>query len=332
MLSGEGNQHAETMAAAPRNHPAVDLDHQGTSDPPSDLETQRQRQIQQDEALARGLAAELDPEHASPQAHRVRPQRSMSIGSEDSDSQDATRGIHQLAPLRQNRRPIAALRSASPRAAAVKDATGSRAARTARHRYSVTQQAGQDPPPAFEAVHGPAAQQTTGPDCVICTDTTAADRAIATPCGHHMCDTCLEQLFRHALSDRTQFPPRCCPTQLQGEITLASVRHLLPADLARTFEQKAVEYTTPNGTYCHDPRCATFIPTANVRAAEKVGTCPQCRRQTCTLCKSKMHGGQYCPQDSQQRQFERFAAREGWKPCPQCGIMVDKVIGCNHVK
>lgn len=159
--------------------------------------------------------------------------------------------------------------------------------------------------------------------CVACQD---IRETVKLPCEHSYCGECICRLFSDAMVDETLFPPRCC----RQHIPVSLVRHLLGFNLAAEFEQKAIEFGTPNRTYCSNAICGAFIEPSNIHGS--IGTCPRldCGTQTCVLCKRASHDGDYTHQDP----FEdtlRLAQEQGWQRCEHCQTMVELEIGCNHI-
>ncbi|KAL8956404.1 MAG: hypothetical protein Q9193_006077 [Seirophora villosa] len=160
--------------------------------------------------------------------------------------------------------------------------------------------------------------------CNTCMD---IKHTVRLPCEHRSCRQCTVALFTAALSDESLFPLRCCGKS----IPMSLVRPFLGSDLAYRVEKKAIEYTTANRTYCHDPSCATFIEPGQIRGS--TGTCPRelCRRLTCVLCKNAAHEGDLPPRDDGVEEALRLAQASGWQRCGQCQNFVELNIGCNHI-
>lgn len=76
------------------------------------------------------------------------------------------------------------------------------------------------------------------------------------PCEHEYCRECLSRLFQDSMIDETLFPPQCC----RIPIPFDENRALLRAEIAQQFPKKALEFSTPNRTYCCNRDCAAFIP------------------------------------------------------------------------
>jgi hypothetical protein len=169
-----------------------------------------------------------------------------------------------------------------------------------------------------------AEQQQTGPaDCASCYATHPASDLLRASCGDTYCRDCLRRLFETSMTDETLFPPRCH----YEPIPLDQARPFLGPELAGRFEHKSIELSTQNRTYCHDRDCLIFIPPSAIR--NEVGTCPACRRTTCSMCKGREHRGD-CPRDENLQALAETAQREGWRQC-RCGRWIELTWGCNHM-
>ncbi|KAJ3579468.1 hypothetical protein NPX13_g1094 [Xylaria arbuscula] len=144
------------------------------------------------------------------------------------------------------------------------------------------------------------------------------------PCQHEYCRECLSQLFRNAIVDESLFPPRCC----KQPIPLDKSQLFLDSNVVVQFRRKAVEFSTPNRTYCHNTSCAAFIPASNY--SYTTATCNDCHEQTCNTCKSASHEGD-CPNDQQLQQVIQLAREQGWQRCQNCWGMVELNTGCHHM-
>ena len=160
--------------------------------------------------------------------------------------------------------------------------------------------------------------------CIICEDQFELHRCQVVPCGHYYCRGCLDELFGVAMKNEQAYPPRCC-TQT---VPLGDVRGFLDDKLAEEFADKKEELDDDKPTYCHVPKCSTYIGEDDKE--ENIATCPKCDEKTCILCKSAKHDGD-CAKDEAVEETERLADSEGWKRCPQCQRIVELRSGCNHM-
>jgi hypothetical protein len=161
--------------------------------------------------------------------------------------------------------------------------------------------------------------------CVVCQEDFSYMEVARAPCDHEYCRACLKDLFWHSLKDEQSFPPTCCKIP----IGVASIGILLPKYLVLLFRQKEEELSTPNRTYCSNPQCSQFIRKPDIKNDR--GTCSKCGTATCIICKHKAHTGD-CPEDTALQQALQIAKQKGWKRCYQCGRLVERIDGCNHMR
>ena len=160
--------------------------------------------------------------------------------------------------------------------------------------------------------------------CESCRESVRYFEIARVPCGHEYCRDCLRELYSHAITDDTLFPPRCC----RQPITSSCVRVFLPSELFHQYEQKKIELDTPNRTYCSNPTCSIFIYPENI--VNDQATCPDCGATTCTMCKLEGHSGD-CPSDLGLQQVLDTANENGWQRCYKCRGLVELEHGCNHM-
>ena len=161
--------------------------------------------------------------------------------------------------------------------------------------------------------------------CASCNEHIPYFDAVYAPCGHDYCKICVKRLFTMAIRDESLFPPRCC----RQPVPLAAADVFLTSEFVRIFQEKFVEFTTPNRTYCAWPTCAVFIPPKNING--DIGVCPSCGFWACTICKGRSHEGQDCPQDTALKSLMETARQAGWQRCYRCRRLVELAHGCNHM-
>ncbi|KAK8119260.1 uncharacterized protein PG998_003886 [Apiospora kogelbergensis] len=161
-------------------------------------------------------------------------------------------------------------------------------------------------------------------ECISCGDRYHFTDVSRAPCQHEYCRQCLRQLFEGSMLDESMFPPRCCKRPLPLDKNLL----FLPEEVVKTFREKAVEFSTPNRTYCHRTECLAFIPPS--RYVNGVAHCRDCAASTCVSCKGISHKGD-CPHDESLQQVIDLARSEGWQRCQNCWTMVELGTGCYHM-
>ncbi|KAF2241546.1 hypothetical protein BU26DRAFT_440316 [Trematosphaeria pertusa] len=145
-----------------------------------------------------------------------------------------------------------------------------------------------------------------------------------TPCQHWYCRACLGAGFEASFASRSLF--QCC----QQNVPVALAADVVSEDFRARYELLALEQTTPNPTYCANTVCGAFIPPANYHGPDSA-RCTQCQTDTCRHCRTRGHAGRGCTADQATEQVRALAAVTGWKPCPQCGNMVERRDGCLHM-
>ena len=143
-------------------------------------------------------------------------------------------------------------------------------------------------------------------------------------CGDLYCRLCLNECFDSAAWNEATFPPSCA----HGPIEFNNVKGSLFRAISELYELKAEEWSTPNRTYCYEPACSQWIPPSNIQ--DRKATCLLCAKVTCVYCKAKSHEDE-CPDDPAIKDFKALAKQEGYRQCSQCGRMIERRAGCNHI-
>lgn len=128
-----------------------------------------------------------------------------------------------------------------------------------------------------------------------------------------------------ALASRTPF--QCCRTA----VNLDSMVDFLPEDLHSRYQNLVLEHATPNPIYCSNRSCGIFIPNSQAQGPDLV-QCSRCATATCQHCRNRSHPGTDCPADVATQQVRALAAAQGWKVCPVCRAVVQKSMGCLHMR
>lgn len=160
--------------------------------------------------------------------------------------------------------------------------------------------------------------------CIVCGD--PADEI--PPCSHGYCWDCLTQLIRHGCEDGERWPPRCCIWEVN--INCPEIQENLPADVLQLAEESKTYYSTKGKLFCCNNECRKYIPPAEVDEFTNIGFCRACWGGTCALCRRYPHVGS-CRKDFQQMSMEKYLIYKRWKRCEQCGRIVEKEAGCNHI-
>ncbi|KAA6409835.1 MAG: IBR finger domain [Lasallia pustulata] len=160
--------------------------------------------------------------------------------------------------------------------------------------------------------------------CVACQERKHTFDVLEAPCHHIYCRDCVSDLFQTSTTDESLFPPRCCRQNIP--LTLAS--DFLTSQFMDRFEEKEIEFTTLDRTYCAQSTCSAFIPSHRIDGDR--ASCPMCHQDTCTICKGLSHD-EDCPNDRALQNLLATAAEAGWRRCYACRRFVELEQGCNHM-
>ncbi|KAM7190265.1 hypothetical protein V8F20_009772 [Naviculisporaceae sp. PSN 640] len=189
--------------------------------------------------------------------------------------------------------------------------------------------------PAREPHAGAGAAPQQPVECLICTEPIQRPLNLHSsqlPCGHVHCHECLANGLRVAIRTMPFSPVRCCQ---RIDMSILRRTRVATADEIQTYRKKLTELNEDQPLYCHDPKCSDFIPDA--LRSKNVGKCRKCHKKTCTECRHVFHLGACDSEETAaappapQNAFNRFSAHMGWRRCPRCLIMVEKIEGCNHI-
>ncbi|THY48629.1 hypothetical protein D6C97_07583 [Aureobasidium pullulans] len=162
-------------------------------------------------------------------------------------------------------------------------------------------------------------------ECVACEDQLPPKDLILATCGHCYCGTCLDMVFKAAVLDESLYPPSCCENT---PLPIEHAKRFLEPGMVETFDEKGVEFSTVDRTYCSDPTCSTFIPPSDIHGDAAV--CDGCGKQTCVVCKAPTHPGD-CPADEKLKALLEHAEEMRWQRCYNCLRVVQRLDGCSHI-
>ncbi|KIW15066.1 hypothetical protein PV08_07853 [Exophiala spinifera] len=168
-------------------------------------------------------------------------------------------------------------------------------------------------------------------ECTGCFEEFRSAETTKLPCGHSYCKACLTTLIMTALQNESNYPPKCC----LSEIPLSVALQPLDAKQQKMYKNKAAEYSIPaqERWYCPNVRCSKWIPPANLRRTRHSDQkCPYCSGKICSICRGSAHGKSVdCPQDFGLEATISLAELEGWRRCHSCRALVERASGCRHM-
>lgn len=166
-------------------------------------------------------------------------------------------------------------------------------------------------------------------------------------CLHQYCKPCLIRFIQN--QDSADLP---CPFRAEdgarciGVITDSEMRSIAPIDVYLSYLGKSIaqaEAQNPNAFHCKTPNCKAWV---EIIGELEDFECPGCKTINCIACKA-VHQGVTCNDYQEMRQRPDRLAREIMltensvrnliankeaQPCPLCGILVQRIDGCRHLK
>ena len=161
-------------------------------------------------------------------------------------------------------------------------------------------------------------------------------------CRHVYCTGCLKHMLISA-TDGKSIPICCIGDEGRCKIPVplpVIERFISPARLTQMFENSFRTYLEqrPNEfRFCPTPDCTQIYRVSKEDSA--VIQCPACLIDTCSHCHKSPHSKLTCEENAlvgsksgQERLLERWAkGNSNVKKCPDCGILIEKIEGCNHI-
>lgn len=164
-------------------------------------------------------------------------------------------------------------------------------------------------------------------------------------CSHVYCAYCLLDRFEMALSSANadMFPASCCGQEIRLKTKRRIKHRYLDLELVERYKSRKVEHDTPIRVYCHDPYCRTFIAPQNIHLtgqahcqnrvrqfSENKSWWTYCKQVTCAKCLCKSHFGP-CTRLPQTAE-ESLLQYKGWKHCPGCSRLYERIDGCDYME
>lgn len=186
--------------------------------------------------------------------------------------------------------------------------------------------------------------------CPICFDDFHSTHDIATlsDCGHQTCVTCLRQYLQQQIDDR-MFPLSCARTDCKWECNVSDVASHLSQRYLDRWEQYSLENLLKNKHFkneSEDELRFVCCPTSECKNIvlwhpedDPHFRCEVCRKHYCLKCQCSYHHGKTCigykkwkiATGKDDSLFMRYISRQRVKQCPQCGMFIEKSVGCNSM-
>lgn len=177
-------------------------------------------------------------------------------------------------------------------------------------------------------------------DCSICI--CEAEEPIRTSCNHVYCGACFVNMCQAEESTPGEFRITCegdsgnCGkalnlSEIQNILLTETLEEILQASFASYVRQHPGEFR-----YCSTPDCSQIYRVMSETAASPTTfTCGKCLASICRSCHVS-HAGKTCAEHKGdttggQEALARVMRELGVKGCPECGTLIEKTAGCNHM-
>ncbi|KZV21420.1 hypothetical protein F511_14952 [Dorcoceras hygrometricum] len=157
-------------------------------------------------------------------------------------------------------------------------------------------------------------------------------------CSHSFCSDCVSRHVGAKLQENIVLIS--CPGEdCTSAIDLATVRSIIPKNVAARWEEALSESSILASKRCTCPHCSEILLVENEEGDDiTISLCPFCRKSFCLQCNVPWHLGKSCEEfrilDEDQKgsdELRRLALDKEWKECPNCNIFVEKTEGCRHM-
>ncbi|KAK6385294.1 hypothetical protein LTR65_009220 [Meristemomyces frigidus] len=190
----------------------------------------------------------------------------------------------------------------------------------------------------------PKKRKPTKKECIICCDERSISRFPALcdgpECEHNVCSRCWKKHLAAETESKAWNDVKCpeCRQVLQEaemQVLASETTYMLWLDKAA----KACTESDEEFRSCPSASCSwgCFLST---REDGNIFNCQECQFKYCVVCEVRMHEGETCAvyqqrlktQDkSKEDQLSANAIKKMSKPCPKCGVNIDKISGCDHI-
>lgn len=177
-------------------------------------------------------------------------------------------------------------------------------------------------------------------DCSICI--CEAEDPICTSCNHVYCGACFVNMCQAEESRPGEFRITCegdsgkCGqvlnlSEIQNILLTETLEEILQASFASYVRQHPKEFK-----YCSTPNCSQIYRVMSETAASPTTfTCGKCLVSICRSCHVS-HTGKSCAEHKGDttgghEALARVMRELGIKDCPECGTLIEKTAGCNHM-
>ena len=154
-------------------------------------------------------------------------------------------------------------------------------------------------------------------------------------CRHCYCEECVDTHIKVSLENKG-FPITCVDENCGQSLCVRDILILsrkLERGIWKVLKTSADHYvqTRPKEFgFCHKPDCHGVI---HKKPNATAYCCPLCNSKMCPRCLNNYHGNESCDDYLNNTAFKLWmSGSRDRKKCPNCGMAIEKIDGCNRVQ
>ncbi|KAJ4379148.1 hypothetical protein N0V86_005191 [Didymella sp. IMI 355093] len=199
-------------------------------------------------------------------------------------------------------------------------------------------------------------------ECIICATAKSTKRSFKASgmegtCEHFesVCDLCIQKQIKTRISARqlTEVHLPCMFPDCDIILDHTGLNKILSTALFETWDTAVTKHLlAADASYvaCLNPKCGIYFSAEDCGTKHKASSngskskqeeketdivktaCPYCDYEFCLSCNRPWHSGSCSSvKRREDRQSEKTIKRLGAKPCPKCGVNIEKQGGCDHM-
>jgi hypothetical protein len=185
--------------------------------------------------------------------------------------------------------------------------------------------------------------------CPLCLyDRPNSECTILRGCGHSLCIECLRDYLLANYKEAHQYPIRCCCDHAcREQLDYRDVSLVLTEEQMIVYDKFSIRSAFDSNKsaipiYCPLAGCSFLMLLEQEALRNPQLTCLQCHRSFCAKCSVVWHAGLTCEAYMQTRAdhetcranealLEDLLKAKNWFRCPECGQVIERSSGCNHI-
>ena len=173
--------------------------------------------------------------------------------------------------------------------------------------------------------------------CMVCLDIIGTEdlENYKIECGHKFCKDCWLNYLNEKINSNEDI--LCMEKTCLKNIKDERIRYFLKDNniLLKKYKNNILKrkiYNNPNKKFCPYPNCDGIGEIINFNIPNnKFIKCSK-GHEFCFVCLKKWHKGKKCKEEIIDKNLKKWKNKENSKRCPNCGIILIKNNGCNHMK